>query len=77
MHAYWCSKDAANHSRIIIDFKQRLPRNGTQMNDQDFSVSSEFFWVTGRARVVNSQVTTQALLQRSGGWPVVVWQNVQ
>ncbi len=61
----------------IIDFQKRLPRNGTQMNNQDFSVSSTFFWVTGRARVNNSQVTTQALLQRSGGWPMVVWQNVQ
>ena len=61
----------------IIDFQQRLPRKGTQMNSQDFSVRSDFFWVTGRARVADSQVTTQALLQRTGGWPTVVWQNIQ
>lgn len=61
----------------VNDFKQRLPRGGMQMNSLDFSVSSEFFWVTGRARVANSQVTTQALLQRTGSWPMVVWQNVQ
>ncbi|MDD4928334.1 MAG: type II secretion system minor pseudopilin GspK [Gallionella sp.] len=61
----------------IIEFKQRLPRNGTQVNSQDFSVSSTFFWVTGRASVANSQVSTQALLQRTGNWPTVVWQSVQ
>ena len=61
----------------MIDFQQHLPRNGTQMNSQDFSVRSDFFWVTGRARVGHSQVTTQALLQRTEGWPAVVWQKVQ
>ena len=61
----------------VIAFNLRLPKGGMQVNSQDFSVSSEFFWVTGRARVANSQVTTQALLQRSGGWPTVVWQNIQ
>jgi general secretion pathway protein K len=61
----------------VNDFIQRLPRQSTQMNAADFSVSSSFFWVTGRARVANSQVTTQALLQRTGGWPSVVWQSVQ
>lgn len=61
----------------IADFKQRFPRSDIEINDMDFSVTSEFFWVTGRARVANSQVTTQALLQRSAGWPMVVWQSIQ
>ena len=61
----------------ILDFKQRLPRTGIHVNNQDFSVSSDFFWVTGRARVAKSQVTTQALLQRTAGWPTVVWQDIQ
>jgi general secretion pathway protein K len=61
----------------IADFKQRFPRSDIEINDMDFSVTSEFFWVTGRARVANSQVTTQALLQRSEGWPMVVWQSIQ
>jgi len=61
----------------MMDFQQRLPKNVNKMNINDFSVSSEFFWVTGRARVANSQVTTQALLQRGEGWPAVVWQNIQ
>ena len=61
----------------ISDFKQRLPRENIEINDPDFSVSSEFFWVTGLARVAHSQVTTQALLQRTAGWPTVVWQSVQ
>jgi general secretion pathway protein K len=59
----------------VNEFNQSLPRGAAQLNN--FSVSSQFFWVTGRARVANSQVTTQALLQRSGGWPSVVWQSVQ
>jgi general secretion pathway protein K len=61
----------------VADFKQRLPRSDIEINDMDFSVTSNFFWVTGRARVANSQVTTQALLQRSAGWPMVVWQSIQ
>ena len=61
----------------MADFKQRLPRGNMQVNISDFSVNTVFFWVTGRARVGNSQVTTQALLQRSGAWPTVVWQSVQ
>lgn len=61
----------------VADFKQRFPRNDIEINDMDFSVTSNFFWVTGRARVANSQVTTQALLQRSAGWPMVVWQSIQ
>ncbi len=61
----------------VIDFKQRMPQGGMQINDLDFSVTSEFFLVTGRARVANSQVTTQALLQRTNGWPTVIWQNLQ
>jgi type II secretory pathway component PulK len=68
------------HSRPfkdIKDFTQRAHKEANTMNDNDLSVKSSFFWVTGRARVGHSQVTTQALLQRSGGWPMVVWQNVQ
>lgn len=63
--------------KSVNDFQQRLPRGDMQMNSQDFSVTSEFFWVTGRARVNNSQVTTQALIQRTESWPTVVWQSVQ
>jgi general secretion pathway protein K len=61
----------------IADFQRHLPRGDMPLNASDFSVSSEFFWVTGRARVGDSQVTTQALLQRTDGWPAVVWQNIQ
>jgi len=61
----------------IADFRQRLPHGGIQAPDGNITVSSQFFWVTGRASVGRSQVITQALLQRAGGWPTVVWQNVQ
>jgi general secretion pathway protein K len=61
----------------LADFRQRLPHEGIQAPDGSVTVSSQFFWVTGRASVGHSQVITQALLQRAGGWPAVVWQNVQ
>ncbi|PJC04808.1 MAG: general secretion pathway protein GspK [Gallionellales bacterium CG_4_9_14_0_8_um_filter_55_61] len=61
----------------LIDFQQRLHTKYNNLNINNFSVSSDFFWVTGRARVAQSQVTTQALLQRNGGWPDIVWQNIQ
>jgi len=61
----------------IADFRQRLPHGGIQVSDANISVSSQFFLVTGRASVGGAQVVTQALLQRVGGWPNVVWQSVQ
>lgn len=61
----------------VADFNRRLPRGGILIGSSDIGVSSNFFWVTGRASVNNSQVVTQALLQRSQGWPAVVWQTVQ
>jgi general secretion pathway protein K len=60
------------------NFTDRLPNKNLQINESDITVSSTFFWITGRASVNNSQVVTQALVRRdSTGWPVVVWQSVQ
>jgi general secretion pathway protein K len=61
----------------VNDFISRLPRAGMQINSQDFSVSSQFFRLTGRATVGNSQVASEALLQRTSGWPSVIWQRIQ
>ncbi|MBI5660287.1 MAG: type II secretion system minor pseudopilin GspK [Nitrosomonadales bacterium] len=61
----------------VADFRQRLPHGGVTVSDGNISVSSQFFLVTGRARIGGAQVSTQALLRRSGGWPSVVWQNIQ
>lgn len=61
----------------VADFEQRLPHGGIQVSDATITVSSQFFLITGRASVGRSQVTTQALLQRTGIWPTVVWQSVQ
>lgn len=61
----------------MADFKQRLPHKGIQVTDANIAVSSQFFMVTGRAKIGRAQVTTQVLLQRVGGWPTVVWQSVQ
>jgi general secretion pathway protein K len=66
-----------NPYKDIPDFRQRLPNSGINIQDGDISVSSDFFWITGRASVNNSQVVTQALVQRTSSWPTVIWQNVQ
>lgn len=63
--------------RDFANFINRLPNPQIQINPNDFSVSSVFFWITGRASVNNSQVVTQALVKRTQGWPIVIWQSVQ
>jgi general secretion pathway protein K len=67
-----------NPFKSIEDFRQRLPHGGIQILNNDISVSSQFFWVTGRADVGVARVTAQVLLQRGNNtWPQVIWQNVQ
>jgi general secretion pathway protein K len=62
----------------VPDFKQHLPQGGgIKVVDSDISVKSDYFWVTGRATVGQSQVVTHALMQRATNWPTVVWQSVQ
>lgn len=61
----------------FADFQQRLPNKGIQLVSSDISVKSDYFWVTGTANVGQSQVETQALMQRASNWPTVVWQSVQ
>jgi len=68
---------SARPFKDVADFRQRLPHEGIQVSDSNITVSSQFFLVTGRASMGRAQVTTQALLQRLGGWPTVVWQSVQ
>ncbi|HQS59051.1 MAG: hypothetical protein B7Y56_06450 [Gallionellales bacterium 35-53-114] len=61
----------------IADFKRRLPHGGVKVVDNDISVKSDYFWVTGRASVGQAQVVTQALMHRASNWPTIVWQSVQ
>lgn len=67
----------AHFFKDVADFRQRLPHGGIMISDANISVSSQFFLVNGRATVGGAQVNTQALLQRLGGWPTVVWQHIQ
>ncbi|MDX8399573.1 MAG: type II secretion system minor pseudopilin GspK [Gallionellaceae bacterium] len=66
-----------NPFKDITDFKNRLPDRHITITNSDLSVQSKFFWVTGQASVNNSQVVTQALLQRNQVWPSAIWQSVQ
>jgi general secretion pathway protein K len=61
----------------VADFRERLPHGGIVVPEANISVNSQFFLVSGRATIGGAQVFTQALLRRSGGWPDVVWQNIQ
>ncbi|MDD3884256.1 MAG: type II secretion system minor pseudopilin GspK [Gallionella sp.] len=61
----------------LDDFKNRLPRGLNQVLPEDFGVESQFFMVTGRAKIGTAQMTTQALLQRAGVWPMVIWQTLR
>lgn len=60
----------------IADFAKRMPNPKLQLIQGALSVNSQYFWVTGRAKIGQAQVTTQTLLQRAGDWPVVIWQTV-
>jgi general secretion pathway protein K len=56
-------------------FQARL-RPGLTVDANDISVTSEFFVVSGRAKVGGADLRMQALLQRVGtALPVIVWQR--
>lgn len=62
--------------KTVGEFGLRLPPR-KQVPDGMVTVSSQFFMVRGYANFGRSQVVTEALLQRVGAWPSVVWQNIQ
>ncbi len=59
------------------DFRGHLP-SGVAMGDEAmYSVSSDYFIVTVRARQGDTMAQARALIHRTGtGWPVVVWQTI-
>jgi general secretion pathway protein K len=61
----------------VEEFRQHLPHGGQQVSETDITVNSRYFMATGRARFGNAQVSIEALLDRAGGWPAVVWQSLQ
>lgn len=63
--------------KTMDEFRQQLPPQVAARLGEGLSVSSQFFWVSGRVSVGRSQVITRALLQRDGAWPKVIWQNVR
>lgn len=66
-----------NPFKTVQDFSGRLPKGNISIPANSISVTSNYFLVTGRANLGEAQVTTQALLHRTSGWPKVVWQSVQ
>jgi general secretion pathway protein K len=61
----------------IADFRNRLPPEAP-ISANAFSVSSNFFIVTVRARQGDAVAQARALLKRGqGGWPAVLWQTLE
>ncbi|MDT3705525.1 MAG: type II secretion system minor pseudopilin GspK [Thiobacillus sp.] len=60
----------------IADFRARLPKTVTQVNDTLLGVGSHYFLVSGHARFGRAKVGYEALLEReSTAWPKLVWQK--
>jgi general secretion pathway protein K len=59
------------------DFRSRLPRAELNVENEDFSVDTQFFLVQGLASVGKANLRMQALLQRTGAaLPSIVWQRM-
>jgi general secretion pathway protein K len=64
------------HFKDIADFRARLPKSVTQVNETLLAVGSRYFTVSGHARFGRAKVGFEALLQRqSTAWPRLVWQK--
>lgn len=64
------------HFRDIADFRARLPKSVTQVNETLLAVGSRYFTVSGHARYGRAKVGFEALLEReSTAWPRLVWQK--
>ena len=64
------------HFKDIADFRARLPKTVTQVNETLLSVGSRYFLLTGHARFGRAKVGYQALLEReTTAWPKLVWQK--
>jgi general secretion pathway protein K len=62
----------------IADFRNRLPGDAIVSDERVFSVSSNYFIVTVRARQGETVAQARALLKRTqGAWPAVVWQTLE
>ena len=59
------------------DFRTRLPRTELNVDNEDFSIDTQFFLVQGRAKVGKANLRMQALVQRNGvTLPSILWQNM-
>lgn len=64
------------HFRDLADFRARLPKTVTQVNETVLAVGSRYFLVSGHARSGRAKVGYAALLERtSTAWPKLVWQK--
>ena len=61
----------------IADFRERLPPGSSIGDDSMYSVASNYFLVTVRARQGETVARARALIERNGTWPSIVWQTIE
>lgn len=62
----------------VADFRNRLPQGVTLPDERAFSVRSDWFLVTVRARQGDIVAQARALLHRNPqGWPAIAWQTIE
>ena len=67
---------AGRHFKDLADFRARLPKSVTQVNEAVLAVGSRYFLVAGHARFGRARVGYAALLEReTTAWPRLVWQR--
>ncbi len=59
--------------RNINEFTQRVPGKSSGMDAGRLSVGSDYFLVNGKVRLNRASMEMQALIDRSGGNPKVLW----
>jgi len=62
----------------IADFRSRLPEGTVLGNENGYTVESNWFLVTVRARQGAAVAQARALVHRAAGaWPDVAWQTLE
>lgn len=63
--------------KSTAEFLQQLPKNVTQDNSMNLSVSSQYFMVIGRATQGDGASSVRSLLRRNGIWATQVRKSLQ
>ncbi len=60
----------------IAEINSQLEQKKITLNEDEFSVGSQFFLVSSQAQFGKSTISSEALLKRDGdGWPQLIWKK--